>query len=69
MLYHPYRIFEELKTVKDTDFKTFVEIYDHCCVIYVDIYLSDYYGELPFLVDTNEFEEDSSGEDNIICGD
>src|SRR6266566_5025043 len=69
MLYHPHRIFEELKTVEDTDFETFIEAYDHCCVVYVGIHPSDYYGELPPLVDTDEFEEDPSGEDNMVRGD
>ena len=69
MLHHPHRILEELKTVEDIDFKTFVEVYDHCCVIYIGIYLLDYYRELPLPVDTDEFEEDPSGEDNMVCGD
>src|SRR6266699_5189272 len=69
MLYYPHHIFEELKTVENTDFETFVEIYDHCYVIYVGIYPSDYYKEFPSLVDTDEFEEDPNGEDNMVRGD
>ncbi len=58
-----------MKIVENIDFETFVEAYDHCCVVYVGIYPSDYYGEFPFLIDTDEFEEDLSGEDNIVYGD
>jgi len=69
MLYHPHRILKELKTVENTDFKTFAKTYNHCYIIYIDIHLSDYYRELPPPIDTDEFEEDPSGEDNIIRGD
>ena len=47
----------------------FIEIYNHCCIVYVGIHLSDYYGELFPPIDTDEFEEDPNGEDNIVYGD
>ena len=55
-----------MKTVENTNFKTFVKIYDHCYIIYIGIYPSDYYKELPPPIDINEFEENPNNEDNII---
>ncbi len=58
-----------MKTVKDIDFEIFVKVYDYCYVVYIDIYLSDYYKELFFLINIDEFEEDLNGEDNIVYSD
>ncbi len=69
MLYHPHRIFEELKTVEDIDFETFAKTYDYYYIIYVGIHPSDYYRKFPLPVDTDEFEEDPNGEDNMVRGD
>ena len=58
-----------MKTVKDIDFETFVEAYNHYCIIYIGIHPSDYYKELPSLINIDEFEEDPNGENNIVRGD
>ena len=69
MLYYLYYVFEELKTVEDIDFEMFIEVYDYCCIVYVDIYPSDYYKKFLFLIDIDEFEENLNGEDNIVYSD
>ncbi|CVL09016.1 uncharacterized protein FMAN_14288 [Fusarium mangiferae] len=64
MLHHSHSRFEELLTVKDTTFETYLEAYQHSRIVHQDVHPHDYYSS-PQLILEEEFEEDPDDKDEV----
>jgi len=69
IFYYLYCSIEEFKTVESIEFESFTTVYNHYYTMYPGLYPLDYYRELPFMVNNDEFEKNFNYKDKIISGD